>query len=542
MKTNCLFGGLVLRVLPLILSALFIAGCGGDGGSSDIPIDNTLRAKDQGVVTDVDVALAITLSGSGGEGAPLIFTVTSNPKNGVLSGTTPDLVYTPNPLFEGSDNFTFTASDTITTSTPARVHIQVVEGVIHVATTGNDVDPGDAANPKLTIQAGITQADTDYTSSVVKVAAGTYAFDSNIAGPGDNAILLIEGVSIFGGYSATNWNVRDPSVQVTVIDDTNTDDTDSTLPSNVNRTIHAATGITTATIVDGFSIQGGGGDFTTALFLQSGSPTIRNNIILGGTNSTTIKGLETSSGLLLSSSAAAITDNVIDGGSGGHNSRGIDNVASAPTILRNTINGGDAFSNALGIFNQSGSSPLIANNTILSGVGSRGFGVGLSLSSDATIINNTIYAKSFGIDMFSSNPDIRNNIIYSNGTCIEEENNLANPAMMRNNNLFGCSVLYHDNGTTNITDLSTNITTNEGIDTLANFHNDSVDPVFVDIDGADNDLESFMDNDWHLVDSSPTSVTVGGLDLSAIITIDKDNVPRTDDGVGTGWSMGAYEK
>lgn len=172
----------------------------------------------------------------------------------------------------------------------------------------------------------------------------------------------------------------------------------------------------------------------------------------------------------------------------------------------------------------------------------RGFGVGLSLSSNAIIVNNTIYAKREGINIFSSNPDIRNNIIHSDGTCIVEQNDLANPVVVRNNNLFGCINLYRDDGTTNITDLTTSITTNEGSGTLANFDNVSVDPVFVDFDGADNDLETILDNDWHLTESTPTSVAGGGLDLSATITTDKDNALRTNDGAGTGWSMGAYEK
>ncbi len=530
------------KFTTLIMILGLLAACGGESKSKNIPKDIALTAKGQSIVTTVDVGLAITLSANIAQSDTLNFIVTVNPANGILSGTAPNFTYTPDSLFEGADSFMFTVSGAGTTSTSARVHIQVVEGIIHVATSGDDADPGSAASPKLTIQAGITQADTDYTTSVVKIAAGTYAIDSNVAGPGDNAIVLVEGVSLFGGYSVANWNDRDPTAHITIIDDNNIDDTGSNAIVNFNRTILASTGITNATIVDGFSIQGGDGDFTTALLFESGSPTIRNNIILGGTNPPATSAGETSSGLLLLNSAAAIMDNVINGGSGGHNSRGIDLSSSSPAVLRNSISGGNAFSNALGIYNTTGSSPLIANNIIQGGQAFRGYGVGLSLSSNPVLINNTIYAKSYGINIFSSNPDIRNNIIYSDETCIKEENDLSNPVMMRNNNLFGCSILYRDNGTTDITDLTTNITTNEGSDTLANFDNAMVDPVFVDFDGADNNLETILDNDWHLTDLSPTSVTIGGLDLSGIITIDKDNAQRTDDGFGIGWSMGAYEK
>ncbi len=45
------------------------------------------------------------------------------------------------------------------------------------------------------------------------------------------------------------------------------------------------------------------------------------------------------------------------------------------------------------------------------------------------------------------------------------------------------------------------------------------------------------DNDWHLNDNSPSSVTQGGINLSSEFTKDKDDVTRT-----APWSMGAYEK
>ncbi len=66
--------------------------------------------------------------------------------------------------------------------------------------------------------------------------------------------------------------------------------------------------------------------------------------------------------------------------------------------------------------------------------------------------------------------------------------------------------------------------------------NVSVDPVFVDIDGADDDITTMDDNDWHLTGSTTTDISTGGLNLSADFTTDKDGVTRTDP-----WSMGCYE-
>ena len=78
--------------------------------------------------------------------------------------------------------------------------------------------------------------------------------------------------------------------------------------------------------------------------------------------------------------------------------------------------------------------------------------------------------------------------------------------------------------------------------------NVSLDPMFVDSDGADNDATTLNDNDWHLTTLSPANVFEGGLDLSAHFTTDKDAKSRTavvsnaPNNVGAaGWSIGAFE-
>ncbi len=82
-------------------------------------------ADDQTVVTDEDTPLAITLTGSDVDGDPLAFSVTSGPANGSLSGTLPNLTYTPGVNFNGLDSFTFVASDGLLNSVTAVVSITV---------------------------------------------------------------------------------------------------------------------------------------------------------------------------------------------------------------------------------------------------------------------------------------------------------------------------------------------------------------------------------------------------------------------------------
>ncbi|HUP63462.1 MAG TPA: putative Ig domain-containing protein [Thermoanaerobaculia bacterium] len=81
-------------------------------------------ADDKSVTTNEEVPVAVTLTATDTEGDPLTFNVT-NPANGVLSGTAPNLTYTPNLDFFGSDSFTYTANDGSDTSNVATVSITV---------------------------------------------------------------------------------------------------------------------------------------------------------------------------------------------------------------------------------------------------------------------------------------------------------------------------------------------------------------------------------------------------------------------------------
>ena len=84
-------------------------------------------AEAQTVVTDEDSAVSITLSASDDDGDALSYSVVtgSGPTNGALSGTAPNLTYTPKKDFNGSDSFTFKVNDGNDDSSPATVSITV---------------------------------------------------------------------------------------------------------------------------------------------------------------------------------------------------------------------------------------------------------------------------------------------------------------------------------------------------------------------------------------------------------------------------------
>ncbi|USF87813.1 Ig-like domain-containing protein [Candidatus Endoriftia persephone] len=89
------------------------------------PQNDTPAATPQAVTTAEDTAVAITLSGSDAEDDPLTYTVIGQPTHGTLSGTAPNLTYTPDLNFNGTDAFTFKVNDGSADSTEASVSITV---------------------------------------------------------------------------------------------------------------------------------------------------------------------------------------------------------------------------------------------------------------------------------------------------------------------------------------------------------------------------------------------------------------------------------
>ena len=79
----------------------------------------------QSVETNEDTAISIMLTGSDPGGDALTFAIIVSPVNGTLSGTAPDLVYSPSPDFNGTDSFTFTVNDGEIASAEATIDITI---------------------------------------------------------------------------------------------------------------------------------------------------------------------------------------------------------------------------------------------------------------------------------------------------------------------------------------------------------------------------------------------------------------------------------
>jgi uncharacterized repeat protein (TIGR02543 family) len=100
----------------------------------------------QNLSTTRNSALPLTLGGSSGSGGALSYHILSPPANGTLSGMAPNLTYTPNNNFAGTDSFTYLVNNGSSNSQPATILISVASGPLtsfswSAAADGNWNDP-----------------------------------------------------------------------------------------------------------------------------------------------------------------------------------------------------------------------------------------------------------------------------------------------------------------------------------------------------------------------------------------------------------------
>ncbi|GEP43499.1 Ig-like domain-containing protein [Brevifollis gellanilyticus] len=155
-------------------------------------VNDTPVAAAQAVTSSEDTATSITLTGTDADGDTLTYAVSDQPQHGTLSGTAPELTYTPDANFHGSDSFSFTANDGTVSSAAAAVTLTI--------TAENDAPMalaqslGSAEDTALPVTLTATDADEDdLTYTVVTQpshgvlsgtgAALTYTPAANYSGP-----------------------------------------------------------------------------------------------------------------------------------------------------------------------------------------------------------------------------------------------------------------------------------------------------------------------------------------------------------------------
>ncbi|AIF82775.1 hypothetical protein NTE_00695 [Candidatus Nitrososphaera evergladensis SR1] len=120
-------------------------GNGNNGnGNNGNGNNGNLSADSQSVVIDENTSVEITLTGSGPSG--FTYEIGTNPTHGTLTGTAPNMMYTPDTDYFGTDSFTFHTHKGGNDSPDATVSITVNEVVVVVTPPSDDEDDDDNNN------------------------------------------------------------------------------------------------------------------------------------------------------------------------------------------------------------------------------------------------------------------------------------------------------------------------------------------------------------------------------------------------------------
>ena len=137
---------------PAVLLTAMLSGRGVVGNTASPPSENEAPlANDQSVSVHVGTATGITLSAFDSNGDATTFAVVAGPAHGALTGTAPNLTYTPDPGYLGPDTFAFTAHDGTTVSNVATVTITVVsDNAVRFTAVGTHPTTGRTLSAEVT--------------------------------------------------------------------------------------------------------------------------------------------------------------------------------------------------------------------------------------------------------------------------------------------------------------------------------------------------------------------------------------------------------
>ena len=295
-------------------------------------------------------------------------------------------------------------------------------GTFVSGTVGDDANPGTKTAPVKTIAAGMTNAMTIGGAQSVIVAEGHYP----------EKVSLVEGIDVLGGFqcdaTSCTW-AREPVTYDTAI-----------LNQDFEGVV-AATGVTVATLLEGFRIMGMDGTPQAApgscgVQLAGGSPTLRGNRVFGGAVNGGATGADRSVALCMRSTtdpAGAIIDhNELTGGTSMAGSIGLlfdSYPARTPvlaTVIGNVIKGGAARRSVGVVAWSSAAGTVLSNNDIMAGNSNGGVSHGIEVGAEMIIDSNRINLDQAnvgqclnatqwcaGIMSESSTTTITNNIVFA---------------------------------------------------------------------------------------------------------------------------------
>jgi len=208
--------GFVCDKIVLTTDSGYVPSATGPTESAFVSFNQAPVANAQSVTTAEDTAKAITLAGSDADGDALTYAIVSQPAHGTLSGTVPNVTYTPAVDYNGSDAFTFKVNDGTVDSAVATVSLTVT-----------------AVNDPLVVNAGTDQTvtlgtDVPWTPADLSPAAWYDAADAATITASSGAVSEWQDKSGNGNHATQATSTAQPTTGTRTLNGLNVIDFDGT--------------------------------------------------------------------------------------------------------------------------------------------------------------------------------------------------------------------------------------------------------------------------------------------------------------------------
>jgi VCBS repeat-containing protein len=182
------------------------------------PVNDPPVADPKSVTVTEDGSAPVTPTGADPDGDSLAFAVATQPQHGSVSPAPGGFLYTPNPDYNGTDSFTYTASDGTLTSAAATVTVTVnAVNDAPVAVSDSATTDEDAAKA-----IAVLANDSDVDGDALKVSAVTQGAHGGVAINADGSLTYTPAADFNGSDSFTytasdgNGGTATATVSVTV--------------------------------------------------------------------------------------------------------------------------------------------------------------------------------------------------------------------------------------------------------------------------------------------------------------------------------------
>ncbi len=183
----------------------------------------------QSITLSENANKAITLTGEDAEGSALSYEIVQNPAHGTLTGTVPNLSYSPTVNYNGEDSFSFKVKDGELYSAPATINLSILcdlpsdADITPPVITITGDNPANVVQNTLYTDAGATVSDNNdgditaslqINNSVNTSSVGTYSVTYDVSDEaGNEATQVIRTVNVISQYPYIPTTINNKTAQ-----------------------------------------------------------------------------------------------------------------------------------------------------------------------------------------------------------------------------------------------------------------------------------------------------------------------------------------